>query len=99
MSVILQAILAIFAAVGFYMTLHTVYELVFARVLRFQGTTELTLYGDGWHSASEQQLRTALYVRKHYLPNLSITFVELGSGQGINVAKELAARQDILYLE
>ena len=99
MSVFWQSVLAVFAAVGFYSLLHTVYELVSARVLRMHGSAELTLYGDGCDAASEQLIRTALRVRKQYLPGLSITFVEIGSGQGQNVAKNMAERQDIMYLE
>ena len=99
MSVFCQSVLAVFAAVGFYSLLHTVYELVSARVLRMHGSAELTLDGDGCDAASEQRIRTALHVRKQYLPGLSITFVEIGSGQGQNVAKPMAARQDIMYLE
>ena len=76
MSVFWQSVLAVFAAVGFYSLLHTVYELVSARVLRMHGSAELTLYGDGCDAASEQLIRTALRVRKQYLPGLSITFVE-----------------------
>ena len=99
MSVFCQSVLAVFAAVGFYWLLHTVYELVSRRVLRMHGPAELTLYGDGCDAASEQLIRTALRVRKQYLPELSITFVEIGSGQGQNVARHMAARQDIMYLE
>lgn len=99
MSVFWQTVLAVFAAVGFYTLLHTVYELVAARVLRLHGTAELTLYGDGCDAASEQLIRTALQVRRQYLPGLSITFIEIGSGQGQNVAKHLCVRQDIMYLE
>ena len=99
MSVFCQSVLAVFAAVGVYSLLHTVYELVSARVLRMHGSAELTLYGDGCDAASEQLIRTALRVRKQYLPELSITFVEIGSGQGQNVARHMAARQDIMYLE
>ncbi len=99
MSVFLQSVLAIFAAVGFYMVLHTIYELIFARMLRFNGSAELTLYGDGCDPASEHLIRAALHIRKQYLPGLSITFVEIGSGQGQNIVQHIAARQDIMYLE
>ena len=95
MSVFWQSVLAVFAAVGFYTVLHTVYEIVFARMLRLHGSAELTLYGDGCDASSEQLIRTAL----QYLPGMSITFVEIGSGQGQNVAKHMAARQDMMYLE
>ena len=83
MSVFWQSVLAVFAAVGFYTVLHVVYERICAHLLRQHGSAELTLYGDGWQ----------------YLPGASITFIELGSGQGQNIAKFLAARQDIMYLE
>ena len=43
MSVFLQSVLAIFAAVGFYTLLHIVYEMLVGRVLRMHGTAELTL--------------------------------------------------------
>ena len=99
MSVFCQSVLAVFAAVGFYSLLHTVYELVSARVLRMHGSAELTLYGDGCDAASEQLIRVALRIRRQYLHGLSITFVEIGSGQGQNVAKHMAARQDFMYLE
>ena len=99
MSVFWQSVLAVFAAVGFYALLHTVYELVSARVLCMHGSAELTLYGDGCDAASEQLIRVALRIRRQYLPGLSITFVEIGSGQGQNVAKHMAARQDFMYLE
>ena len=99
MSVFLQSVLAVFAAVGFYTVLHTVYEIVSARLLRLHGSAELTLYGDGRDPASEQLIRAAVRVRRQYLPGASITFIELGSGQGQNIAKFLAARQDIMYLE
>ena len=46
MSVFWQSVLAVFAAVGFYTVLHTVYEIVFVRMLRLHGSAELTLYGD-----------------------------------------------------
>ena len=92
MSVFLQSVLAIFAAVGFYTVLHTVYEIVSARLLR-------TLYGDGCDAVSEHLIRAALRVRRQYFPGLLITFVEIGSGQGQNIAKYMAARQDITYLE
>ena len=85
MSVFWQSLLAVFAAVGFYTVLHVVYE--------------LTLYGDGCDPASEQLIRAACRVRRQYLPGAAITFVELGSGQGQNIAKFLAVRQDIMYLE
>ena len=62
-------------------------------------SAELTLYGDGCDPASEQLIRAAVRVRRQYLPGASITFIELGSGQGQNIAKFLAARQDIMYLE
>ena len=45
------------------------------------------------------RLRAALRVRRQYFPGLLITFVEIGSGQGQNIAKYMAARQDITYLE
>ena len=99
MSVFLQSVLAVFAAVGFYTVLHTVYEIVSAWLLRLHGSAELTLYGDGCDPASEQLIRAAVRVRRQYLPGASITFIELGSGQGQNIAKFLAARQDIMYLE
>ena len=99
MSAFLQSVLAVFAAVGFYTVLHTVYEIVSARLLRLHGSAELTLYGDGCDPASEQLIRAACRVRRQYLPGAAITFVELGSGQGQNIAKFLAVRQDIMYLE
>lgn len=98
MSVFWQSVLAIFAAVGFYTVLHEVYEFFFSKVLRQFGSAELTLYGDGCDAASEQLISAAVQMRKQYLPALSITFVEIGDGQGQNVAQRLAARQDIKYL-
>ena len=41
----------------------------------------------------------ALHMRRQYLPGLSITFVEIGNGQGQNIAKHMAVRQDIMYLD
>ena len=67
MSVFWQSVLAVFAAVGFYTVLHTVYEIVFVRMLRLHGSAELTLYGDGCDASSEQMIRTALRIRKQYL--------------------------------
>lgn len=99
MSVFWQSVLAVFAAVGFYTVLHVVYERICANLLRQHGSAELTLYGDGCDPASEQLIRAAVRVRRQYLPGASITFIELGSGQGQNIAKFLAARQDIMYLE
>lgn len=99
MSVFWQSVLAVFAAVGFYALLHTVYEMVCAHMLRMRGAAELTLYGDGCDPASEQLIRVALRVRRQYLPGLSITFVEIGNGQGQNIAKHMASRRDIMYLE
>lgn len=99
MSVFLQSVLAVFAAVGFYTVLHTVYEIVSVRLLRLLGSAELTLYGDGCDAVSEHLIRAALRVRRQYFPGLLITFVEIGSGQGQNIAKYMAARQDITYLE
>ena len=99
MSVFLQSVLAVFAAVGFYTVLHTVYEIVSARLQRLHGSAELTLYGDGCDAVSEHLIRAALRVRRQYFPGLLITFVEIGSGQGQNIAKYMAARQDITYLE
>ena len=99
MSVFLQSILAIFAAVGFYTVLHTIAELVGARCLQLHGSAELTLYGDGCDAVSEHLIRAALRVRRQYFSGLLITFVEIGSGQGKNIAKHMAARQDITYLE
>ena len=99
MSVFLQSVLAVFAAVGFYTVLHTVYEIVSARLLRLHASAELTLYGDGCDAVSEHLIRAALRVRRQYFPGLLITFVEIGSGQGQNIAKYMAARQDITYLE
>ena len=72
MSVFLQSVLAVFAAVGFY---------------------------TGCDAVSEHLIRAALRVRRQYFPGLLITFVEIGSGQGQNIAKYMAARQDITYLE
>lgn len=99
MSVFWETVLAIFAAIGLYTFLHVVYELCFARLLRMHGSAELTLYGDGNDASSEQMIRIALRVRKQYLPGLSITFVEIGCGGEGNIAKHLASRQDIMYLE
>lgn len=99
MSVFLQSVLAVFAAVGFYTVLHTIAELVRARCLQLHGSAELTLYGDGCDAVSEHLIRAALRVRRQYFPGLLITFVEIGSGQGQNIAKYMAARQDITYLE
>nr|WP_300184412.1 hypothetical protein [uncultured Agathobaculum sp.] len=99
MSVFWQSVLAVFAAVGFYTLLHTVYEAVASRVLRMHGTAELTLYGDGADAASEQLIRIALRMRRQYLPGMTITFVEIGNGKEPNAARHLAARQDIMYLE
>ncbi|MDY3618947.1 hypothetical protein [Agathobaculum sp.] len=99
MSVFWQTVLAVFAAVGLYTVLHTAYDLIFQRVLRQRGSAELTLYGDGCDAASEQLIMTALRIRKQYLPGLSVTFVEIGNGQGQNIAKHLAARRDIMYLD
>lgn len=99
MSVFLQSVLAVFAAVGFYTVLHTVYEIVSTRLLRLHGSAELMLYGDGCDAVSEHLIRAALRVRRQYFPGLLITFVEIGSGQGQNIAKYMAARQDITYLE
>ena len=84
---------------GIYTVLHTVYEIVSARLLRLHGSAELTLYGDGCDAVSEHLIRAALRVRRQYFPGLLITFVEIGSGQGQNIAKYMAARQDITYLE
>ena len=94
MSVFWQSLLAVFAAVGFYTVLHVVYERICAHMLRQHGSAELTLYGDGCDA-----VRAACRVRRQYLPGAAITFVELGSGQGQNIAKFLAVRQDIMYLE
>ena len=66
MSVFLQSILAIFAAVGFYTVLHTVYEIVSARLLRLHGSAELTLYGDGCDAVSEHLIRRARSARKAF---------------------------------
>ena len=99
MSVFWQSVLAVFAAVGFYTLLHMVYELISARVLRMHSAAELTLYGDGCDPASEQLIRMAARVRRQYLPGMSITFVEIGSGQGQNIARHMAAQMDIMYLE
>ena len=99
MSVFWQSLLAVFAAVGFYTVLHIVYERICAHMLRQHGSAELTLYGDGCDPASEQLIRAACRVRRQYLPGAAITFVELGSGQGQNIAKFLAVRKDIMYLE
>ena len=74
MSVFWQSVLAVFAAVGFYALLHTVYELVSARVLRMHGSAELTLYGDGCDAASEQLIRVALRIRRQYLPGLCLLY-------------------------
>lgn len=98
MSIFWQSILSIFAAVGLYAVLHTIYELFFIRMLRLHGSAELTLYGDGCDPASEHLIRSALHIRKQYLPGLSITFVELGNGQGQNIAKHMAAQRNIMYL-
>ena len=78
---------------------YTIYEIVSARLLRLHGSAELTLYGDGCDAVSEHLIRAALRVRRQYFPGLLITFVEIGSGQGQNIAKYMAARQDITYLE
>jgi len=99
MSVFWQSVLAVFAAVGLYSVLRVIYELCFSRLVRMHGSAELTLYSDGCDPASEQLIRSALHIRKHYLPGLSITFVEIGNGQGQNVARHMAARQNIMYLE
>ncbi len=99
MSVFWQSVLAVFAAVGFYTVLHTVYELICAHMLRMHGSAELTLYGDGCDPSCEQLIRTALHIRKQFLPGMAVTFIEIGAGQGQNVAKHLSARQDIMYLE
>ena len=99
MSVFWQSVLAVFASVGFYTLLHTVYEWAAGRVLRMHGTAELTLYGDGSDAASEQLIRAALRVKRQYLPGMTITFVEIGSGSEPNAARHMAARQDFLYLE
>ena len=99
MSVFWEAVLAIFAAIGLYTSLHVVYELCFARLLRMHGSAELTLYGDGNDAASEQMIRIALRVRRQYLPGLSIAFVEIGCGGENNIAKHFASKQDIMYLE
>ena len=99
MSVFWQSLLAVFAAVGFYTVLHVVYERICAHMLRQHGSSELTLYGDGCDAVSEHLIRAALRVRRQYFPGLLITFVEIGSGQGQNIAKYMAARQDITYLE
>lgn len=99
MPVFWESVMAIFAAIGFYSLLHVVYEIIYARLLRMHGSAELTLYGDGSEAASEQLLRIALRIRKQYLPGLSITFVEIGCGEENNVAKHMAARNDIMYLE
>ena len=99
MSVFWQSVLAVFAAVGFYTVLHTVYEIVFVRMLRLHGSAELTLYGDGCDASSEQLIRPAWRTGRNYLPTMSTTFVGIGSGQGQNVAKHMAARQDMMYLE
>jgi len=93
MSVFWQSLLAVFAAVGFYTVLHVVYERICAHMLRQHGSA------DGCDPASEQLIRAACRVRRQYLPGAAITFVELGSGQGQNIAKFLAVRQDIMYLE
>ena len=55
--------------------------------LNFRGTTLIDICPCGRVSAFQ------------YLPGAAITFVELGSGQGQNIAKFLAVRQDIMYLE
>lgn len=99
MSVFWQSVLAVFAAVGVYSVIHTLYELLFAHKLRLHGSAELTLYGDGCDPSSEQLIRIAVYVRRQYLPSMSITFVEIGNGQGQNVAKHMAMRQNVMYLE
>ncbi len=99
MNVLWQSVLAIFAAVGLYTVLHVLYELFFSRLLRTHGSAELTLYGDGCDPLSEQLIRSALHIRKQYLPAMSVTFVEIGNGQGKNVAKAMAARQNIMYLD
>lgn len=84
---------------GFYTVLHTVYRDRLRTAAAAHGSAELTLYGDGCDAVSEHLIRAALRVRRQYFPGLLITFVEIGSGQGQNIAKYMAARQDITYLE
>ena len=84
----------------FTSVLHTVYEIVSARLLRLHGSAELTLYGDGCDAVSEHLIRAALRVRRQYFPGLLITFVEIGSGQGQNIAKYIGRHgRTITYLE
>lgn len=98
MSIFWQSVFAIFAAVGAYSVLRTIGELIVARLLRSEGAAELTLYGDSAAADSEQLLRAALSIRKRYLPAMTITFIELGEGNGVTVARRLAARHEIVYL-
>ena len=70
MSVFLQSVLAVFAAVGFYTVLHTVYEIVSARLLRLHGSAELTLYGDGCDAVSEHLIRAAPVSYTHLISSL-----------------------------
>ncbi len=99
MSILWQSVLAVFAAIGVYTVLHVIYELCFSKLICNHGSAELTLYGDGCDPFSEQLIRSALHIRKQYLPAMSITFVEIGRGLGKNIAKEMSSRQNISYLD
>ena len=99
MSVFWQSVLAVFAAVGFYAVLHTVFEIVCAHFFHAHHFAELTLYGDGCDPGTEHLLRMAVHIRKQYLPDAVVAFVEIGRDEGENIARCLAERQDILYLD
>lgn len=99
MRILIQVVVAVFAAIGGITLLHGLFCGLTGWLLHSKAQAELRLYGDGCSAQAEQLIRLALHLRKQYLPELTILFQETGQGDGPNIARRLAMRENFTYLD
>lgn len=101
MSIWLECVIGIFAAVGLICILKAVYDIIFTGYFRTDGQTELFLYASGTDPKVEQLIATAAQIRRMYLPALIVVFVENGEAdpEKFNYAKALCTRRHMEYIE
>ncbi len=101
MSVWLECLIGMLAAIGLICILKALYDALFGGYLRSCAYAELFLYGSGTDADTAQWILAAEQVRKLYFPNLHIIFAENGEAdtQAYNIAQTLCERYQVEYIE
>lgn len=100
MPYVLECVVGTLAAVGLICILKALYAIIMTSYARADGRATLVLKGDGTAPESERLLLAAREVRRLYLPELQIVFLEQADADGrTTLAERAAARCQATYIK